>query len=620
MSTLGARSFTTFDKPDGLGIRAQVVVSTGALPVKRVTPGDRGIAKIEFDHTAADLKFGVHGNVPENAPFYQALLDAVGTGQPVNFRLETQRKKDTDRTLPFPPHSDKDRKDGQNYLTTTGGEDVVKKVVMINGVASDEMRTEPAEDEKWANTPKANLPTHLSVDPNAAPAAPAQSGHSVTGEGAYKALAAMAEQGGYSVGIAENLASTAIAAGADPAKVAPLAEKASAVTPPKRGVVSNGIREAAPMYANNWDRGRNLGSYEIGAVLATMNWAESHVRACYAAYNERVTGSATVPSVVDAEAMLRGSAGALTAILLDIADRIQVDLYATENQAGRPNRMASSHGKIRGTLFHVLEMLLADGDSFIDRQDPASAKQRLAEACEGLTGDDLQAKQAEVNEAEGQARSARWADWQKQVYTLARARHADALMLMDDPARWFGFSRVSPLMEQGSEGGNAVDQDKAEVKAEDKAEDKAEVKAEAEVVSEAPAADARPETSDERAPEPQTAEEKPEPQSAAPANSGAQPLPFTAPDLGPFDKDEMGGAAPDPSDVDAFKRLCELAGLMEQPRSIVAYLDQTFHVRTVASVHQPRLAALLAHYRSFGADGPARFRDDVTAVSGAVAA
>lgn len=172
---MSVNGFMSFDTSDGLGVRAQVVVTKGELPVKRITiSDDEKMAKIDFDAEAGGMKFPIHANIPVDSPAFAVLQAAKESKEPVAFRIETQRKKNVDRRLPFPPAKDSDKESGVVYLETQGGKEVVKKLVSAGDVVTDEIRTDVSEDSRWSNIPRSMAPAF--IDENGATTAIAGAG------------------------------------------------------------------------------------------------------------------------------------------------------------------------------------------------------------------------------------------------------------------------------------------------------------------------------------------------------------------------------------------------------------------------------------------------------------
>lgn len=167
--------FVSYDMADGLGVRAQVMVTKGELPIKRITLNDdESMARVDFDSADAGLKFPIHANIPTKErdgsakPAYEALVAAKKSGAPIAFRIETQRKKMVDRRIPFPPAKDSDKVAGEKYLEIQGGADVVKKLVSVGSVATAEQITDPTEDLRWMNIPRTMAPAFIDENPAAA--------------------------------------------------------------------------------------------------------------------------------------------------------------------------------------------------------------------------------------------------------------------------------------------------------------------------------------------------------------------------------------------------------------------------------------------------------------------
>jgi hypothetical protein len=164
-----ARGFISYDTPDGLGVRAQVKVTKGSLPIKSIRKNDDGsMAQISFDHEAAGLNFPIQGHLPCDTDAFKAAEAAKESGEPVAFRIETQRKKSVDRRSAFPPAKDSDKRDGVSYMDIQGGKDVVKKIVLIADKPTSELRTDVNEDARWMSLPAAGAPAFLDENPVAA--------------------------------------------------------------------------------------------------------------------------------------------------------------------------------------------------------------------------------------------------------------------------------------------------------------------------------------------------------------------------------------------------------------------------------------------------------------------
>lgn len=533
--SLGAKSFVSFDEPDGLGIRAQVMVTVGSLPIKNVN-SNSGVARVEFDHKAAEnLSFAISANVLESAPFYQALVDAAGTGQPVSFRLETQRKNAIDRRFAFPPKEERDRVEGVTYLTTQGGQEVVKKLVMVNGISNEEMRTDPAQDDKWANVPRSQVPAFIDV----ANSPEMAGGGSAQFPDVSATLREMADRGGFSPAVAGTVGALAIAGGMSPVEVETLVDKAARAAAPTAGVTRGGIKESQPWYEANFGGERNLGSYEVGAATSILGWAEKYLAGALAAYAEQNPGSRQIDPSPTAAGRI-DQAKSLAAGILLVADAVQVAVYGRDVRA---DRFVNSHSKARGVVFHVIDDVM-----------PYS----FAEA---------------VFEGKRQ-------EWFDTVLALSVERFAAAIEVLDEAAILLdGLGVVI--------GGTAVTAPSAAKPADpviETATESVNVTADPQAVEE-PTSDEHLEPVEDRL-------------SAVMSEFDATPsLPFLAEDLGPLDANEMDGISPAEADIAAFGKLAGFAGISNDEAT--AWLHRTFHVDSVNDLHGPRLAALLAYYRGF---------------------
>jgi hypothetical protein len=146
--------FVSFAEPDSEGIRAQVKVETGLLPIKSIADAGK-MKKVTFDISAignAKLKRDPYANVnPSEAAFLEAQR-AFEAGEPVEFRIEAQRKA----SLRLPKRKPMSQLDAQS--------ETARCLVGINATSTSEARTVPAEDRMWSETAAEEAPDFLDVN------------------------------------------------------------------------------------------------------------------------------------------------------------------------------------------------------------------------------------------------------------------------------------------------------------------------------------------------------------------------------------------------------------------------------------------------------------------------
>lgn len=151
------KSFTA--RPDAFGIRAQVNVAKGVLPVKSIADvGAKGtMARVTFDISAMGnpkLVQNPYGNVSKSSQVYEACVAAHESGAPVAFRSETIRKQGVSSTIPL--------------SGLAASSETVRALVAAGGHSTDEQCTDPADDIVWMRVPDDQRPDFL--DTNEAPA------------------------------------------------------------------------------------------------------------------------------------------------------------------------------------------------------------------------------------------------------------------------------------------------------------------------------------------------------------------------------------------------------------------------------------------------------------------
>lgn len=126
-------SFISYDGADPKGVRAEVKVVVGKGHVEKMALGDNGRMSNVFFHSEG-AKFDVAGWVKVDTPMYEKLKASFESGEPVEYRIESQRKPKVDRTLSFKEITDSDK------------QSVTRVIVRVDDLWSDEALTDPSED------------------------------------------------------------------------------------------------------------------------------------------------------------------------------------------------------------------------------------------------------------------------------------------------------------------------------------------------------------------------------------------------------------------------------------------------------------------------------------------
>lgn len=149
--------FVSFASPDVEGVRAQVKVETGVLPVKSIADVGK-MKKVTFDISAlgnAKLKRDPYANINPSEPAFAEAEKAFESGEPVAFRIEAQRKA----SLRLPKRVPMS---GLNAQTET-----VRCLVAVQGATTNEALTDPAEDRMRSEVSPDEAPDFLEDSPTA---------------------------------------------------------------------------------------------------------------------------------------------------------------------------------------------------------------------------------------------------------------------------------------------------------------------------------------------------------------------------------------------------------------------------------------------------------------------
>lgn len=317
------KPFISHDGTDVSGIRAEVHVQLNEGVVKKIEDNAKGTSDIYF--TVGALKFPVHGWIGLEDPVYALVKAAFLSQETVTFRIESQRKRNVDRSIPI----------AELRLTTeVARENTTPILAGLNGVMSTEALTNPAEDPK--QNPSGRLPaTAEDMAPQANAAAPTSSASKADLLGV---LAEVAADETVAETIVAAIAAQAIIAGVSITEVhATLAgkDRRDSTQPEPRNsftVESPGWKEF------NSDGRLNLGSLKIQAGVHVEGFVRS-----------QVTGK--IDEALLSDPAVNDAVEYFTGLVLAIADRVQVSVYG---EGFRSDRGASSHSKIRSIVHDTI--------------------------------------------------------------------------------------------------------------------------------------------------------------------------------------------------------------------------------------------------------------------------
>jgi len=360
MSQASYTKFTSFDQPDGAGIRAQVFVTEMTAPLKEVRRGD-SVTTVVVDHEAAGMQYPFTAYATNESPWIDELESLAGTGQLVSLRAETKRKP-----------KDRAKKPISRRLALRASEVVphdevlpdmnsnsIKALVALNGVFGPEALTNPDEDRKWRDIGQENVPAYIDINETPQHAAAGAAGitqpavavdatqiaaamMAANAAAARTVLETMASEGGHDLFRVNAVFAQAILdPAADRSALERLADTATAV---KGQVRSSRLRELQPWIAFDAHGRRNFASYEYAGACYTLGWAETFVR------TPGRVGAA------DDEAGLKKQARFIADGVLQIADAAQEGLYRqAHGREVSADRNAASHRQAREAAQRCLE-------------------------------------------------------------------------------------------------------------------------------------------------------------------------------------------------------------------------------------------------------------------------
>lgn len=104
MQEMISRPFISHDGKDNNGVRAEVKVQMGYATVSNLAkPKKKDSPSVQFQFTAPNLEHPISGWVDkvQDKEVYEVLKNAYDNDEAAFFRIEVQRKKDIDRTIPM---------------------------------------------------------------------------------------------------------------------------------------------------------------------------------------------------------------------------------------------------------------------------------------------------------------------------------------------------------------------------------------------------------------------------------------------------------------------------------------------------------------------------------------
>lgn len=311
--------FKTHDGKDNNGVRAEVNVMTGTGRIKQITKKDDSRnAEIEFDPDNPNLKRKVAGFLDTTSlPLWEHVQAAHKDQRTIEYRIESQRKRKVDRTIPF------------DDLVAT--EDIVRILAAVDGIRSSEAVTNPAEDPNDGRVPATEEDRVVNNVVTGASISPAQ---------ALSALA-RARQEGLSENVIDSLVAHALVSGADFDEVTNAGfsnEEENEQVPTIRGRVA--AQEERPWVVLNSDGRLNLGSYMVTHAATAEQFALDHLLGLY---------SQGKKSNVDVSDKMIAQAASLAFELLKIADEVQ-----NSGTKAKANRQKNSYGRALGLVLDAV--------------------------------------------------------------------------------------------------------------------------------------------------------------------------------------------------------------------------------------------------------------------------
>lgn len=313
---------SVFVSHDGDGTEVYVTTATA-----KVTEIEERTSSVNVKLKASYLDHPLNGWLNTNDEVLNVLRESLESGKEVEVRIEAQRKPKIDKSIPIQEIRD----------SKTAKTDIIKKIASVNGVFTSEALTNPEDDPDTGKAKSALGRTSAPAVANGN-AAPAGAGKDTV----LNLLKNLASSRDVTESVLDALKAQALLAGATVQEVA----SATALDTQTAPTLQAGFtREAPPFKEYNGDGRLNLGNAAVAAGVGVFNYV----------FEKMAKSFESDPKTETVEY--------LTALVLSIADVIQTGSYG----AGfRPDRSASSHTRVRASLFTVIDInpfpVTASGD------------------------------------------------------------------------------------------------------------------------------------------------------------------------------------------------------------------------------------------------------------------
>lgn len=328
------KPFISHDGPDNTGHRAEVWVETGTgaiTAVEGATDDDKRNVRVVISPEYLDRP--VYAWVGKEDPLFPIAMAALESTEPVQYRVESQRRKTVDRATPIQDLRADTRVASKNINRILAG---------LNGTLGLEAVTNPAEDPNTSG----RIPAINTTGGNSTPAPTT----AVTSPGAVidpdmlRQALNLAKKNNLSPAAVDVL--SALAAIADPD--IKMEDRGGPTGPQVASGSSSRPREEPPYSVTDSDQGINFGSYAVAGSSKVLEWAHQYL-------------SAKAPHAVespDFDEQVEHLAG----LILALADVIQVRVRG----GGAAQRNAHSHAVCRQLVQAAIErdgLPLGQGES-----------------------------------------------------------------------------------------------------------------------------------------------------------------------------------------------------------------------------------------------------------------
>jgi hypothetical protein len=319
------KPFVSYDGKDENNVRAEVHVNQNTGIISDIKEGDKGTADVHFK--VEGLKFPIHGWVGMDDNVYKAAVEAKAKNETVEFRIESQRKRKVDRTIPIAE---------LRSSTDLARENTTPILAGINGLLSSEAVTNPREDPKQTSGGRYSA-TDEDME---APAGNNNGavGSSLNAGALLDVLTKISGESNVTNDVVAVVAGLALAAGADATAI-----HSAVAGKDRRDSTQPEPRQSFSVEAPAWKEFNSDGRFNLGssAVQAGVG-TEVFVR--------------RLLSEINSEALLQDKGFAavdyFTGLVLAIADRVQVASYG---EGFKADRGAQSHTRVRGIVYDTIE-------------------------------------------------------------------------------------------------------------------------------------------------------------------------------------------------------------------------------------------------------------------------